>query len=736
MQPLNIPINRQTKLFDQTQIQLGINLADKLTNQKQVDIWQYMLSEHIEPQINSRRPYERLWDLLYNAYRMRLKITDMNVKEDEKAFIDTLRERVKKLTNDDLPLTDSLIFDTVDRLSNIAHYISWKDGKPVQFSTPEDYNNSLQDMFYSPVEDKFKSQNAVLSWGLNKEDANRKSRLVNRDFFLYGFAYGYSDMYFKVGQNAEGVFLQDIGVTYKPMSVRKVWMDWRIPISDMNDQPCPFWFENTPIFKILANPYEPTMNPMGYVNLDKAYSIESGMNTYFFGGESWNEAIKSRLESIGATLGADTEKYCKIKAKWTFMPMLPLDPQNGDFRFRADGKTPVPYRRFILEVWGSDLLSNKVTFIRLQDVEDHYQGELPLYGATHLEDLSSAAYSMSICEALINSAVEISMTMNYALENKNVINNPPSWHVIGSPSFNKNVNEPNAKIEVLGPNDFGWRTIPDATQTTMGIANGIRDRAQATGRVTESILGKALGGRTTAREAGNLFETSMSQITTDINILNGAFQGGYARRMYTCYSKWLDPDLIKLITGSYGWPDNSIDRALKIYLRTDVGNRYITSQAKEQRIQYMLSFAVQSPVLDQAILWKLYAVEAGMPSLQKAIIDGGRDRQIELAKDQCFKTYLNISVIIDPGQNHQIAMQVKQRFIEDTESIWNQQYGQLPYLATNVPRVFALAQQIQVHQNYLMQQQMMAAQLRMSQAASMITEQSALAQQQQQQQPQ
>lgn len=735
--PLNIPVTNTTKLFDQTELRLGVNIADKLSDKKQVDIWQYMLSEFIQPQINARRPYEKLWDLLYAAYRMRLKISDLKLKEDEKHFVDILRERLKQSGNENLVLTDSLIFDTVDRLSNITHYISWKDGKPVQFGMPEDFNSDLQDMMYSPTEDKFRSQNAVLAWSLGKENAYMKSRLVYRDYYLYGFAYGFSDLYFKLGatNGPNQLILQDIGISYEPKSVRQVFLDWRIPISEMNDQPCPFWFDLVPAFKLMSNVYDPVMNPMGYVNLDKAYTFEHAGNqtSYFFGGESWNKAIQDRLDSMGSNLGVDTGHYCKIKARWTFMPMLPFDPTNGDFIKRADG-TPVPFKRFILQVWGTDLLSNKIVMIRLQDVDDHYQGTLPIYGASHLADLSSAAYSMSICEALINSAIEITMTMNYALENKNLINNPPTQHLTGSPSLNQDVNKPNAKIEVMGQGDFMWRPVPDATQSTMGIANGIRDKAQATGRVTESILGKALGGRTTALEAGNLFETSMSQITTDINILNCAFHGGFADRTYNAYAKWLDPDLIKLITGSYGWPVDAIDRQLRATFRTDVGNRYITSQLKQQRIQYMLSFAVQSQVLDQTILWQEYTKEVGMPSLQKAIIDGGRDREIARAKNQCYETYLNEPIIIDPGQNHQIAMQVKTRFIEDTKSEWNTRYGQLPYLMTGVPRLYALAQQIQIHSNYLLQQQQMASQLQMQSAITQISDQSAIAQLQQRQQ--
>lgn len=727
--PINAQLQKETKLFDQTEIRLGLNVADKIDDAKQSKIWVYMLDHYIRPQMDARRSYEKMWDLLYNAYRMRLKISDMKLREDEAAFVDILKQRMAASGNEDMILTDSLIFDTVDRLSNLTHYISWKEGKPVQFGTPEDFKSPLEDMMYSPTDEKNKAQNAVLSWAFEKEDAYDKSREADRDYYLYGFGYMISDLYFRVAQKGDAVVLQDIGISYQPTSVRKVWIDWRIPISKMDDQPCPFWFDMVPIFKVMGSPYEPTFNPMGYVNLDKAYqNCHNTTTNFFIGGESYREAIKGRLESGG--FGSIPEsQYNKIKAKWTFYPMLPFDDKTGEFEYRNDEKgnpdtsKPIPFQRFVVEVFGEDLVSNKVVMIRCQNVENHYETKLPIYGGSHLSDLSSAAYSMSICEALINAAIELTFNINLTLENKNLINNPPTQHLVGSPSLTVDVWRPRAKVEVFSQGDFDWRQVPDATQSTMMIDAGIRDRAQTTGRVTESILGKAAGGRTTAEEAGNIFETSMSQITTDINILNKARNGGFAERVFIAICKWLDPDLIKLITGSYGWPISEIDRALKISLRTNVGTRYLTSVLQEKKVQFMLGAAVQSPVLDQAILWQQYAQLSGMPQLQKAVIDGGRDREIARAYDQAVKTYLNEAVVIDPAQNHDIAMQVKIRFIEDTDSEWNKKYGPLPYMMTPHPRLMALSAQVQIHQQYLLMQQQQAAQLQAQQASMMIRDQ-------------
>lgn len=733
MQPLNIPITDQTKLFDATKLKLGPNVAEGVFSQPKLqnEIWQFMLKEYIYPQLLARRPYEKLWDVLYDLYRMRLKINALTAKEDETKFIQTLLDRAATQGNQDVVITDSLIFDTVNSLSNLAHYISWKDGKPVQFGSPEDVVNPLRDMFYSPEKDKYKSTNATLSWALNKEDCLRKSREGYRDYFLYGFGYVFSDLYFRAEANPDGsVLLRDIGMSYVPLSVRKVFIDWRIPIENMKDQPCPFWFDICNTANIFANPYDPVLNPMGFQNMEKLLDIPQ-FSTWFQGGEAWLSAVNSRLESMGMSITADISSYTKVMAKWTFVPQLPFDSKTGEFLVRADGVTPVPYRRFILQAYGANVLSGETVFLRLQDVQDHYDEMLPIYGGTHLGDLSSAAYSMSICETVIQAASQITELMNHAIENKKQINQSPAWIVVGSPAENSDVNKANEKIPVLSPNDFGWKPTIDATQTTMQMCDGLRYNAQKTTKVTESILGQALGGRTTATEADNLFETSMSQIATDITLLNKAYHGGFGDRVWKMYGEWLDPDLTKLITGQYGFPLSAEDLQLRISLRTDVGSRFLTSKFKQGILREFIQLAMQSPYLDQAILLEEYTNEVGLPGIQRAIVDGGRQRQIEIAKVQTMSIYMNENSIINPQQDHGIAIEVKTRYLEDVGSEWNVRYGDQQYMMLQWPngmpvtRKQALAQQIQIHQNYQLQQQMQQQALIAQQAASVIQAQSA-----------
>lgn len=724
MPALNIPLTSATKLFDSTKINLGPNVAEGISANVELKntLWQYMLQEYVWPQLVARRPYEKLWDFLYDAYRKRLKISELKLKSSENQFIEAMLERAKSM--EDMVLTDGLIFDTVDCLSGMAHYISWKDGRPVEFMSPEDLIRALQDLFYSPDRDKYMGANSILSWCLNKEHAFTQSRDSFRDYFLYGFGFMLSDFYFQLENNPQsGLNLRDIGMSYTPMSCRNVWVDWRIKIRDMKDQPCPFWFTHVPMFSILANPYDVTMNPMGYQNLDKIRNLEQQTN-WFVGGEAWLNAVNARLQSIGFESGATAElgSYQKVNPLWSFYAMLPFDDKTGTF----DPKT-IPFRRYLLQVYGPDIVGGKIEFLRVQDVQDHYGDLPPIYGGTHLADLSSAAYSMSLCEVLLDSAQQVTELYNRALENKKQINQPPSWHMAGSPSVNQDVNKPNARIEVHGPQDFGWKTTIDATGSTVDLARSIREDARRTGRITDAILGQAMGARTTATESDNIYEASMSKLTTDISLLNTAFHGGYAERCWKLYGEWLDENLTKLITGQFGWPLSSEDLKLRISFRANVGERFLANKAKLQYTREMIGFAVQSPILDQAILWKEYTQIIGLPSLQRAIIDGGRDRQIELSKDQAMCIYINENSIIDPEQDHAIAVQVKIRFLQDANSVWNQRYASLPYLATGMPRAQALAQQIQMHNNFIMMQQMQKAAMMQQQMAAAIREQHAMA---------
>lgn len=703
---LNLPL-KSGKLIDQAKLKLGPNLADPkfLPLAKLQEIYLYMMNHYIMPQLMGRRSYEVLWDVLYDAYRMRLKIGDLKLTTDDTKFLQKLIERAQSMGGQDVNITDSLIFDTVDRMANLTHFMMWKDGNPVQYNPLRTKATPGEDVFYSPTTEKYQAGNCLLEWFSGKSSVYRKTRTGSHDHFLYGISFVISNLVYRLEQQGQEVTLKNLDITYDPVSIRKVWINFMLPLSEMSKQPCPFWYDHCSNFAILQNEYDPVMNPFGYVNLDmldeRNYTAFAGM-----GEESFMNALKARMESAGQTINISQAEWRKVAAHWTFMPMLPLDPNTGDWLKYPDGKR-VPFKRFIWEQFGTDIVEAKVVPIRLQDAS-YYGEELPIYGSTHLEDLDSAAYGLSICETLLNYQIELSTCRSQYIENKNLINNPPSWYTAGSivGGDPNRINKPGSQIEVTGPNDFGWMNPPDATGTTVSMCEHLRERAQTTSKAVDAIMGKALGGRTSATEAQNVFQAAMSGVTTDINLFNYDTVGQYAIRVWKWGTKWLDLDLLKEITGSYGLELTQADLSLNLSLKYDVGSSFIESIVKQQHIRYFLETGIRLPgIVDPGELLLQLADEVKISGLKKAIIPNGMEENIQEASMQAYDTYLDKQVILDPNQDHRIAIEVKTRFLKDTQSAWNEEYGSLPYLNLPVSRAQAIAQQIQVHQNYLLVQQ-------------------------------
>lgn len=707
-----IPLTN-SKLIDQTRLKVGPNLAAAMATDMFQKIYLWMHERYIIPQLNGRRPYEEIWRVLYDAYRMRMKIKDIKLNQDDTPFLQKLVERARRSGGEDVNLTDTLVFDTVDRMANLTHFITWKDDVPVQFNPLRSRETPMEDMFYAPESSKYKAANALLEHFVSKSELYRKTRLASKDYYLYGVNFCLSHFNYILAPDAQNIVtLKDLDITFDPISIRKVWINFMLPLSQMGKQPCPFWYEYDSHFAILQNRYDAIYNPFGYENLDKLNPLTYS-NFASIGEKTFLDALEARLNSAGQNLNYNGCPQKDIAAHWTFLPMLPFEFETGEFETYSNGHQlagqPVPYRRYKIELFGTDIVAAKVVPILFQEC-DYYGDELPLYGSTHLEDLDSAAYSMSICEALLDYAIELSTIRNQYIENKNQINNPVTWHTIGSPSYNQDVNKPGAKVEVTGPNDFGWKQVLDATGTTVQMGEHIRDRAQTTSKAVNAIMGQAMGGRTTATEAQNAFQAAMSGVTTDINMFNFDTAGAFAKRVWN-WSKWLDIDLLKAITGSYGMELLDEDRDLKISLKFDVGSSFIESIVKQGHIRYFIEIGSRRPdVVDTGELLIQMADELRIKGLRKCIIPDGTERNIAKATDQAIHIYLNEQVFIDPAQDHRIAIEVKTRFLEDMGSVWNVKYGALQYQNTSLSRAQVIAQQIQLHTNFYtmqMQQQMM-----------------------------
>lgn len=643
-----------------------------------------MFSDFIWPQVTARLPFEERWDALQKMYKVQQdKSKERQRQPKANQTIDPKKDKAPDLS-------DTIIFDTVDRLKNLNYFIAWKD-RPVQFNRPRYLMTPLEDEFYNPTTKKISSANALLDWNNDCQSVRQKHLKLGQHHYLYGTSFVHSDFVFEIdadATSAEFLLIKNIGTTFEPMSVRKLWLNPQLPIGEMEKQACPFFFDLQTRGAVLGNQYHPQFNPFGFVNLDKLQSA-----TYLFGPEA--KSFTDGLSEDAKNIQTQMKPEYSGEALWTFYPYLTLP---------ASKSNPQPtMKRYIVQCFANNLFSGKIIPIRIQELYTPRK-RLPLYGVNHIPDLDSGLYTPSIGEILSSHYDELVRAKTQFILNKDWINNPPTETVSGSPAANApDINSPGAKYEVLGPNDVIRRQPYDATQTTLTFIQQIRDAAQTSGKAVDAILGKAMGGRTTATEASNAFQASMSGVTSDIDHFCMGIYGDYAQRVWDNAGKFMPKEIRDRIAGGAGSPPLSDqDLLIQIGIKTDVGSSFIESIVKQQHLQQAISSSTMSPYLDQAVLWKALFRELKLPEALDAVKDNGFEMQVEMAYKQAVDTYLGKPVAIQPTQNHQIALQVKMRFLQDTESEYNVQYAANPSAVPGMTVTQYLSQQIQIHQQFMM----------------------------------
>lgn len=687
---MQIPVDNPRSLTDKWQ-KIPRNFATTMPEEEQKALTKWIFTNYAWPQIQERRAFEDQWDRLYDMYKIQ--------SEKKKKLNRKKKNEDETEVQEPVEIGDTLLFDTVDRLKNLNSFVSFKDDTPVRFTRPKYLVTPLEDQFYSPTSNKLQGANGLLDWNNQNQNLFHSHLVAAQHFYLYGLVFALSDYVFKAEEDdfrgEKKLTITNVGITFEPTSIRKVWLNYRLPLDKMELQPCPFYFNLCPRFIAQQNVYDPMKNPMGYANLDRL-----GPGQYLLGSEleSWKKAMDKT--SNGSSLGQLLRPEFSTEAIWTFHAMVPI---TEDGHFNPDPTTPL--QRFIIEIFSANLSAGDLTPVRIQ--KNFYPKKLlPIYGVSHIPDLDSGAYTPSIGEILECHYDAIVKSKNQFLKNKDWINDPPVWVMAGSPAANdERLNEPGHKIEVVTTNDFGWRTPFDATQSSVGFMTMSREEAKTSGKAVDAILGKAMGSRTTATEASNAFQAAMSGATTDINIMNNGLMVPYADRVWWFSGAFMDNDLIKKITGQYGQEISAEDMNINMGISRDVGSSYIESIVRQQHLRYAIEAGMRSPVLDQTALWTSFFQEIKLPEGLKAIQDNGFQRQVTIAYNQCIEVYLDRPCIIDPSQDHKIAIEVKTRFLQDHDSNWNTMYAGLPYSPmAGMARSQIIAQQIQIHQQFIEQQ--------------------------------
>lgn len=722
----NFPQEMMSQYANGTPSKIGakfpLNLADKITPEVQKKMLIWLNQKYIWPQIQERRQFERMWDKMLEMARITIPYDDLfdNIRHDASR----IKQEADQANRDKARVSDSVVHDAIQRLTDITYFIAFKEGLPCQFAIPDYIKQPMSTPEYNPLENTISAGNAILQWNSGNMNVKRNSLIAYRHHYTYGCSFAMSDFRFRVEminrQNNSGQMIPrpeitEIGTTFEPISIRRLFFNWRMQIYDMDAQPCPFFFEEVSRFACLQNVYHETQNPFGYQNLDK---LQTGAYIY---SEADTQSVRDALNITFGAMGVNNigpntisqilEPKYSVEAKWTLFPIMPFDPTTGEFETRADG-TPIPAQRFVMETFGPNVHSGSQVILRLQ--ENYYpKRRLPLYAGCHMPDLDSGAYCPSIGQILYNHYKEITLCMEQFLENKDLINDTPAWVQSSSPARNTDLNAKGAKIIVNGPNDFGYKTQVDGTNSTVAMLQLLRDGAQTTSKAVDAILGKAMGSRTSATEASNAFQASMSAITTDIDMVSTDLHGNYAHRVWDYSGNWMDPDLLMNITGQFGFTIKPEDMWINVGVITNVGSTYVEKIVRQQNNRYVLEASRGEPGIDRAALWKELLQDMGFDA-ERIIDDGGREQQIQFATMQACQTYLGHPVLVDPDQDHQIAIRVKSAFIKDRQSVWNT----TPEYAPNAQ---LLIQQIQVHQYiFQLQQQMMLVQQQMAVAQAQL----------------
>lgn len=705
--------------------QFPLNLVAFLDEEKQKKIVRYINSNYAWPQIQERRPFESMWDAILKMYRIKLDKVDSNLEEGTQAG-----RTAQETQGESLRVADSVVHDAIERLTDITHFVSFKEDIPIQYNIPRYYDTRLQDSFYAPLRDKLKGANALLQWNFDNEEVYRKHQIAARHFYTYGIAFANSEFMFETRDmqrysSQQGTYISrpeitKIGTSFDPISVRRLFLNFRVSAYDMENQPCPFWYDVVPRFAMLQNQYSPEVNPFGFLNLEKLRDL-STQQWLFTEEETRSEraALEDLLSKSGTNSSDSATQGSKsiyniispehsVEAKWKFWPMLPLDPNTLEFETYQDG-TPIPFQRYRVEIFGANTWGSQI----LLTIQRNFypRDMLPLYGTTHMPDLDSGLYCPSLGYLLWNHYKEICTCTNQYIANKDWINDPPAFIQVSSPGYKENLTKKGAKIPVNGPNDFGWRQPYDATGSTVQMLSMLRESAQTTSKSVDAIMGKAMGSRTSATEAENAFQAAMSSVTTPINLFNYDMMGGFAERVWNYTGTWFDKDLLKEITGQMGFCLTPEDMWLRIGLKWDVGSSFVESIVRQQNIRYLLESSINDPFINRPKLYRELLREWRFPNAEELVDDGGFEREVAFATLQVIKTFegdpLSPPPPVNPDQNHAIALKVISGFLEDSDSYWMKNYGQnAPYLV----------QRAQLHMQFqLMQQQLMEAQMRAQQ---------------------
>jgi hypothetical protein len=166
------------------------NLVGYIGEDLQREILTFINQNYAWPQVLERMSFEPMWDTILKMYRIKMDKVDLSIEEASKAGQQQKAENDESSSGPEVRVADSVVFDAIERLTNIHHFVSFKEGIPIQYNIPKYFDTSQRKTLSTILSGiKSKLRMLCLHWNFDNEDVYRKHEIVARHFYTYGVAF-------------------------------------------------------------------------------------------------------------------------------------------------------------------------------------------------------------------------------------------------------------------------------------------------------------------------------------------------------------------------------------------------------------------------------------------------------------------------------------------------------------------------------------------------------------------
>jgi len=612
---------------DEQQVVWGPNLAEN--KDLCANLTRYVINDFWYPYCIQQQIFWEPWRRLYEAWCAGMEAIDLDLKiydQGRKALdVATQPNQIDGFT---LKVSPTEFHKQIDAQINMAMQMSFKDGLPVG-GKKGDY---VFEGAYDADQDSVDAFNEVL------EDTARECSLESEyrknfcSFALYGSAWALADLKrsfqdmdhrypldpmtgqqqmaqlmekyqgqqprFEQGPQGPIVIfrerqIKEFVTKFEHADIDAVFTDLTMPMTNgaIQDHPCPWLRKRVAENYLESRPYDPQLNPFGFLNIDTALHDAKGQ--YVF--QQIDEGpIRERLEHRYGNTGQNQIKAKHmLKQLWTAWPMLRIDDQGnldtgdgcpcgdcqGTQKVQAplpqapeemqmgmepqmqeiqcptcdQGKVHPPLKRYVAQFYGG-IYAGPMTCVRLQLMPD--DEKMPLIFSAHLIEDTAGGIPVSKGEIVQNDNLLLAEYVNLELESaRRSVRR--GWFVYeDSPAFGKDFTKPDVQIQTSNQPGLEVQRMDsnsfDERLTIGPIIEGLRSNIENTMGVTNILQGQPFAsGRRPMGEIGQAIDSAKTPIIIMVDAYNKQAMGehgwaGFVRHNLNAYG---DRDAIRKLTG-------------------------------------------------------------------------------------------------------------------------------------------------------------------------------------------